>query len=419
MALATTITTATSDTKEAWRKIAADVAVAIQYDNEEWNLADDYVPPNGTPWSAREVIQPLDILEKGGIASIKEGGYEAKPQSKTLVDATITLVMFNGRFNMSKLARYGDKGSQNQVIKNLTLNGLQTIRAMSAHFSDYFYGYSTARLARTSTDATQASGTYTLDQGYDSSITNGTFISQRFKVGDLVALVRSGALVANSAAGEVTAVATTPSITVTWQGSVNSDPNDLVVKSNSMGGTDLNDTDFNRGLVGLLDAATTTTVQGVSGSTYSGWNAATSDTSGGTLTGIRVRKAIDAVLDEGGGKADTIIMTRSLYRSVMQAERSALRVSDPFGMEIDGDIKSKGRRIISTRRVPPGYCFVMDKSAVSRWALLPKPDGSFSWSDGKEYIDQSGFVFAIDMPVQLVWRSRKKLSYLSGLTESA
>jgi hypothetical protein len=417
-ALSATITTATSDMAKAWKKIQAKIAQAIQFENVEWDMFDEFFAPEGTPWSAREVTVPLDINKKGGIASIKEGGYEARPHSKNLEELTITLVHFNGRFNISKLAKFGDEGSRNQVTRDLSLRGLQTIRAMGEHWSDYVYGYSTGRLARTSTNATQSSGAYTLDQGYDSTVTNAAYIADKFRVGDRVALIRSSALVTNGI-GEITAINTsTPTITVTWGGSTDSDANDLVVKANSAGNTDVNDTDSDRGLVGFLDMAKTASVHSLSSSSVPDWDVATADTAGGRMTGLRLRQYHDEIADEGGGKATHVLTTRGVYRDLIDLERPAVRFSDPLGMEIDGNVKMKGIKIVATKKVPPGYLFTFDKSALSRWNLLPKPDGSFAWSDGKEYIDQSGFVFAMDMPCATIIKNRKKLAYASGLTES-
>ncbi len=416
-ALSTTITTATSDLNKVWRKIQAKVAQAIQFDNAEWDMFDEFYAPEGTPWSAREVTVPLDINKKGGVASIKEGGYEANPQSKNLEELTITLVHFNARFNISKLAKFGDEGSRNQVTRDLTLRGLQTVRAMGEHWSDYVYGYSTARLARTSTNATSASQTLTLDQGYDDTVTNAAYIADKFKVGDRIAIIRAGALVANGI-GTVTAVTPgTPSIAATMIGSCDVDANDLVVKANSMGNTDIDDTDYNRGLVGLLDMCKTASVHGLSSSSVADWAVALADTNGGRITGNRLRQALDEIEDEGDGNATHIVTTKGVYRDLVDLERPAVRFSDPLGIEVDGNVKMKGRKIVRTKKVPPGYAFVFDKSALSRWNLLPKPDGQFAWSDGKEYIDQSGLVFAMDMPCATIVKNRKKLAYFSGLTE--
>jgi len=418
MALTTTITTATSDLNKVWRKIQGKLAMAVQFDNAEWDMFDEFMAPEGTPWSAREVTIPLDIYKKGGVASITEGGYEAKPQSKNLEELTITLVHFNARFNISKLAKFGDEGSRNQVTRDLTLRGLQTVRAMGEHWSDYVYGYSTGRLARTSTNATSASQTFTLDQGYDSTVTNAAYIADKFRVGDRIGVIRSAALVTNGL-GTITAINTsTPTLTVTMDASCDVDANDIIVKANSVGATSIDDTDYNKGLVGFLDMSKTASIHGLSSSTAADWDVALADTNGGRITGLRIRQAIDEIADEGGGNVTHILTTRGVYRDLIDLERPAMRYSDPMGMEIDGNVKMKGRKIVQTKKVPPGYLFAFDKSALSRWTLLPKPDGSFSWADGKEYIDQSGYVFGMDMPCATLIKNRKKLAYFSGLTEN-
>jgi hypothetical protein len=39
------------------------------------------------------------------------------------------------------------------------------------------------------------------------------------------------------------------------------------------------------------------------------------------------------------------------------------------------------------------------------------------WDDGYKLQDQSGFVFPIDLPLQIVWLNRGNLSYASNQTE--
>ena len=417
MAIAdTVVTTATSTLNKVWRKIQGTVSQAIQFDNAEWDMFEEFFAPEGTPWSAREVTIALDINKAGGVASISEGGIEARENSKNLEEITITLVHFNARFNISKLVKFGDEGSRNQVTRDLTLRGLQKVRAMGEHWSDYVYGYSTGRLARTSTNVTATTQTLTLDQGYDSTVTDATYIMEKFRVGDWVASIDPGGTLKTNGIGEVTAVGAT--LDVTFNGSLDSNANDLIVKANSKGNTVLAATDYNKGLVGLLDMAKTASVHALSSVSVADWAVANADTAGGRMTGIRLRSAADQILDEGGGKATHIVTTRGVRRDLVDLERPALRYSDPIGMEIDGSVKMKGLKIIETKKVPPGYCFVFDKSALSRWNLLPKPDGKFAWADGKEYIDQSAYVFALDMPCATLIKNRKKLAYFSGLTES-
>jgi hypothetical protein len=362
---------------------------------------------------------PIDIIEGAGIASIKEFGTEAMPSSPNMREITITLVHLNGRFNASKLAMWGDNGLTNQTKKQITQQALSKARALASDFGDRFYGPSTSYLATTTTVATQSSGTYTLATGYGvSGITTAAFIASKFKVGDRVALIRSGALVTN-AIGTITAVTpATPSIAVTWNGSVDADSGDYVVKANSMGNTDINDTDYNRGFNGLIDITTAASLHSLATSTDANWAAAYSDSAGGRFNFTKLRRGKDEIKDGGNGTANTLIVSRGVYRDATALERSVLRVDDPLGLSLDGDVKAKGVKIFSSRRVPPGYAYLFDRKYLRKWALLPKPDEGVTWGDGKEYIDQSGFVFGLDLPVQLVCPNRKAFAYWTGLTEA-
>ena len=417
MATASTVVTTSGTTvQKVWKTIQGELATAIQFDNAEWDMVDDFVAPEDTPWSARSVTIPLDINEGAGIASISEGGVEARESSPNLEEITVSMVQFNGRFNASLLAMYGDK-AEGQIKKQLLHQGAHKVRDMSRHFSDYFYGASTAYLAQVNAGSTATTGTYTLIGGYGvSGITSAAFLSDKFRVGDYVALTASGTLHSN-AIGKVGSITTsTGVVVVTWNGSVVATSGDYLVKANSKGNTTIADTDYNKGLVGLIDMNTATTVHGVASTTVGNWAVGYSDTNAGRFSGTKVTRAADEIDNKGGGKITHLLMDQGVRRDMINLERAALRFSEGAGMEIEGSVKNKGRKIMATKRVPPGYVFAFDKSALSKWALLPKPDGKFSWGEGKEYIDENAMVFRIDMPVALICKNRRKLAYFTGQT---
>lgn len=413
----TTVTTSGSNVNNIWRQVQGDLAVGLQFENEEWDMVDDFVPPEDLPFSARSVEIPIDIIEGAGVASIPEGGTEARESSPNARLITVTMQQFNKRFNASRLAMYADK-TDAQIEKQLKFQGAHALRDLSRHFSDYFYGTSNAYLAQVKTTQTATTMTVSLQAGYGvSGITDGTFISQKFKVGDYVALVSSGSLVSN-AIGKVGAVATTPTLTVTWNGSVVATSGDYIVKANSKENTTIAGTDYSRGLVGMVDITTASSVHSLATSTDANWDVAYSDTAAGRFNGAKVTRAEDEIGNEGGGKVTHLLMDQGVRRDWINYERAGVRFNDPLSMETDGSIKSKGRKILATRRVPPGYVYAFDKSALSKWTLLPKPDGKFSWGDGKEYIDENAVVFRIDMPVALITRNRKKFAYFTGQTSA-
>jgi hypothetical protein len=415
---ATAVTTSGSDVSKIWRIVQGELAQGIQFENDEWEMVDDFVPPEDLPFSARSVTIPIDIIEGAGVASIPEGGVEARELSPNAREITVTMQQFNKRFNASRLAMYADK-SEAQVEKQLKFQGAHAIRDLSRHFSDYFYGTSNAYLAQATATQTATTMTISLMGGYGvSGITDSAFITSKFKVSDWVAGINTGALVTN-AIGQVTAVSVAnTTITVVWNGSVTLTSADYIVKANSKGNTSLAHTDYSRGLVGMVDITTTASVHSLSSSTDANWDVAYSDTTSTRFNGTKITRAEDEIANEGGGKVTHVLIDQGVRRDWINYERAALRFSDPMNMETDGSIKSKGRKILPSKRVPPGYVYTFDKSALSKWTLLPKPDGKFNWGDGKEYIDENAVVFRIDMPVALITRNRKKFAYFTGQTRA-
>jgi hypothetical protein len=208
-----------------------------------------------------------------------------------------------------------------------------------------------------------------------------------FTVYDRVALIRTGALVTN-AIGQITAVDTTNgTITVTWNGSVTSASGDNIVFANSMENTTIAGTDYNLAPVGLLDAVTSTSVHGLSGSSVANWNPAlTSSTTAGRFSGLKLRKARQAIQNTGNGTPNLVITSQGVLNDTIEAERALSRFSGTFGMELDGSIKSKGVEFFSSRKVPPGYAFIIDKDALGQ-VLAPPEAGRWCAGVGRRRQD--------------------------------
>ena len=178
----TTVTTSGTTVSNIWRIVQGELAQGIQFENDEWNMVDDFVPPEDLPWSARSVTIPIDIIEGAGIASIPEGGFEARESSPNAREITVTMQQFNGRFNAANLAKYGDK-AEAQVEKQLKFQGAHKLRDLSRHFSDYFYGTSNAYLAQASSTQTATTMSITLQGGYGvSGITDAAFLAHKIPV---------------------------------------------------------------------------------------------------------------------------------------------------------------------------------------------------------------------------------------------
>lgn len=418
--LTPTVTTAATTLVKAYRKMQGGLLTGMQSMSEEWDLLDE-IPDYDVTVSAREMTVPIRIYKAGRSAMISEGGLEKNPVTPPLEELTLTWANLNERWMTTLTARYLDSKSQaGQVIRQLRYQAMTALEAISNTVAWQFYGFSTGVACQTTTVATQASGVYTLANAFGISALGGaSYLSSMFTVYDRVALIRAGALVAN-AIGQITAVDTTNgTITVTWLGAVTSASGDNIVFANSVENTTIAGTDYNLAPVGLLDAATSTSVHGLSGATVANWNAAKTSSTAGRFSGLKIRQARQAIQNKGGAKADLVIWSQGVMNDTIEAEKASARFASTFGMELDGSVKAKGITFFTSQKVPPGYAFVMDKSeTVGKFTLLPKPDsGTPAWSDGDKMENRNALQFSVDFPYAYVWKNRAAMAVFSNQTE--
>lgn len=415
-----TLSSSASGVNKIWRKVQGELATGFGFMVPEWDQMGS-LKDYKIDVSAREVTVPIDINEGAGVAWIDEGGLEARPSSPNVEELTLNYTLASARFTASVTAKLLDTHQRAAELKRqIIYQGQKKLQDLARHWGDSFYGLTTAVLCQTSTNATQSSGTYTLKNLYgQTSSNNAAQIADKFKVGDYVALVRSAALVTN-AIGVVTAVTpATPSIAVTWNGSVDSDDLDYVVKANSMENTTLVGTDYNRGMTGLIDMSLTTSVHSLSGSSVPNWNAAYSKTAAGRFSSVEFIRGKQEIQFQGGGKADRIFMAPGVYRDAIALQSGVLRFNDPLALEMDADLKTNGVKLFQSKRTPASWVFMFDSDSVRKLDVMPKPDGTgMAWEDGVRLIDTSGYVFPISLLTQMVCTNRKNLAYWSSQTES-
>lgn len=417
--LTPTITTAQTTLVKAYRKMQGALLMGFQSMSEEWDLFDE-IPTYDLTISAREMTVPIRLYGAGRSAMIPEGGLEKNPVTPPLEELTLTWANLNERWMTTLTARYLDSKSQaGQIIRQLRYQAMEALEAISNTVSWQFYGFSTGYACQTSTVATQASGTYTLANAFGIAALGGAgYLASMFTVYDRVALVRAGALVAN-AIGQITAVdATNGTITVTWLGAVTSANGDNIVFANSVENTTIAGTDYNLAPVGILEALTASSLHGLA-NTIPNWNPALYSTTSGRFSGLKLRKARQAIGNLGGGKADLVIWSNGVENDTIEAERALSRFSGTFGMELDGSVKAKGIEFFTSRKAPPGYVFILDRDeTVGKYSLLPKPDsGTPPWSDGDKMENRNALQFSIDFPYAYIWKNRRTLAAYANQTE--
>lgn len=381
--------------------------------------------------SQRSVTTPLDIKRGLGGASITEGGYESSPITPAPNELTFTYIHRHHSYTFSRTTEIltDAAGERIQVFNQMKYQARKIKQAMSEHFSMATYGYSTGIICLTSTNATATSGqAYTLIDAYgksDLDVAAFPNLGHMIKVGDRVALVRSGALVTN-AIGTVTAVSTsTPSATVTWAGSVDADANDAFVFAGSMENTTLaGGTDYNKWPVGLLDVVDTASIHGLSSSTEPLW-ASYEDTTGGRFGLVRLRALQYRIQNFGGGEPDLLICSQGVETDMTDNLQGAVRYNNSLAMQLDGATLIKGVDIRTSRWVPAGRAWLVASESLKLWepaGTMPDENGVMPDSNNRMVITDkleniSGKKVGVDYIYARVFNNRGNIALASGLTE--
>lgn len=419
-------TTAGTTVNVAYRKIQAAMYTAFQNKTEEWDLFDE-LPDEDITFSAREMTVPLDLTPGAGTASIPEAGYEAITYTPNLSEITLTWINLNHRWSTSLTSKYLDaSAADGMVIRQLRYQALKAIEAIAKNVGRQFYGFSNGTVALVSNVVTATTATLTITSAYgDTNLTDSAFLASTLDVGDQIALVRTATLVTN-AVGEITTVTdsgTVATIVVIFSGSVTTAANDIIVFANgainATASTLALGTSYNRHLVGLKDMAETASVHSLSSATISTWDAALRSSTAGRYSFIKERKAKQAIQNKGGGKLNLRIWANGVENDTIDGERGALRFNDATDLQFDGALKTKGVTSFTSRRVPNGHVFLMDKGkSVKKFTLVKKPSGEApAWNDGDKAEDRNALKFSIDLPMALVMTQRTNLAEYRAQTE--
>ena len=418
-----TPTRSDTDITELWRKVQKGVVVAAQFGVEEWNWLAD-LKNFDVDWSAREITMELDINDGVGAATIVEGGKEARPSSPTAVTATITWILINKRFTMSLTAKYiAQKTPRAMLEDQLRWQSKKAVQTIRRKTGDMFYGFSTGKVAEVGADASGAQidvkdlyGITGLGASGENRAVTDIFRGGNEGFGDYIAIVNPSGNVLRGIE-RIASVDDDDTITLANAVSGQATSDDIYFANNLENTTLAAGTEKDLNLVGLLDAITSTSLHGVSGSTNPLWTASTNDSSGGRFTGIKLRKGKQGIANLGGGKLTDVIWANGVENDVVAQLQAGLRFSDAFALEMDGMAKSKGVSFMTSRRVPDGHAFAFDKrNSAHKMVLLPDP-GTQAFADGDKLQDDSGLVFSLDYPCQMVYTNRGNMAMWNNLQE--
>lgn len=400
-----------------YKKIQTKLFTGFKFKVEEYN--DIELGKFEVNWSAREILFPLDLNEGGGVASIPEGGWEAFPSSPTIEEATTTWIQFNKRFTVTKIAQYIDEvqGVSPQIKRQFKHQGIKMVQAVAWQYGLYHYGQSTGVIAKvlggtttipTLKDAYGITGLAASGSAYDKA-----YLGRLFKVGERVAVL-DPAGPALRGIKTITAVDTTNGAITFDSAQAGTVANDLIVYANSIENTTLaGGTDYNKGVVGLMEVLTGASLHGL---THPNWSAAYSDATSGRFNGTKLQRMKDELGNwaPDGASLNTLVMDQAVYRDTVAQYMGSVRFDDPSALEIEGEVKAKRVKIKKTRRVPPGLVAGYWDGAWKRMTLFDSVEAPDSFMDGDKLENQNAMVFMVDFPYQYVTTARKAFTYLTN-----
>ena len=410
-----------SDLNKAYKRSTTKLYRTYTKKVPEYQWAQD-IPDEDIQPSGRENIIPLDVTRGYGAHQADDGGYEGRTETPALQEGVFVFNHTNARFSISLRAQAMDRAARgNFIIRQIKYQSIKCIEAVMRKWAYQFYGFSTGVLAQNSgSQGAATSHTLTLKNGFGlTQISDKNYLTGMFTVGEGVALIQGGNLVAN-AIGTVTAVnAATPSITVTWIGSVTVTDNDNIVYANGVTGATISETDYNKWNVGIFDGLITDTVHSLSKAAVPTWAPALYDTNGGSFNFVKMKKMKQALANNGDTTLARVIYSNGVENDLQARERGAVLWSDASNMTLDANVKAKGVQFRTSRFTPPTLACGYGADAWGKKVITDMPDEEETIDFGKLYKaeDRSALKGGVDIISAQIWRSRARVAAYLGLTE--
>ena len=408
-----------------YKKTNTEVMEAMKTFTEEWGFADD-TPDIRIAASANEMRLVIDVNHEVNIATIAEGGYEAISTSVAAQNGTFTPSQLNARYSFSTLEEKGwGPAKAGQIENEVIFKAQKKTQALSERFGQQFYGYSTGYVAVVKT--TQSAGATQADlplkdpfndTGIDDTSANGlAYLSGLFRAGEHIALVRSAAIIE---IGVVTGAGSSGNgyLAVTFNASCTPTAGDQIVFANAVTDATLAGTDYNHWPVGYLDATQSASVHGMATSSIPGW-ASYIDSSGGRWSVAKQKKAMQTIMNNGGAKANRMLMDQGVERDVLAGESAARRYAPSDAYDLDASFKAKGMKILSTRLTPPGCVGLWANDAFTKKLFNEKPpeQGGPDLFSIDKVQDRGLLQASLDFIYSRVTTNRAAMSLATGLTQ--
>lgn len=426
----TSSATAVASLADLYQKTNTDVKTGIKLVTEEAKWFRDY-PRENIKVSGNENRVPLILSQPTAPAMIPDGGSESFMQTPSPTSGTFMPVQMNRRYGYTGLAQALESKSRAAQIESQTAyQASMAVYAFGRAIGLQTYGSTTGTLAVVA--ATLSAGTVQagiqLKNAYGSaSLCPGTgtaqqtYLSNLVRVGDHVALIRSGALVEfGSVVAAPSAASGVGFIDVTFTSSITPTVGDLLVSAAADTDVTIAGTDVNNWPIGFTDALLASSVLGVTSASKPAWVAGSSSVASQRLSFQVKEKMINDCWNAGGVQLNRFIQSQGVRRDAIAGERGARRY-DSSDMDIEGDLKAgAGQKNFTSQLALPGVLIGWYDQAYSKIELSDLPEDGAGKSifkldkvQGKSQIAASYDYFYAKIP-----SSRAAMGYAANLTES-
>lgn len=419
--------TTVSTFSDLYKKTNTDVKVALKRVTEEYDWQDEF-PDELIEASGNEMRLVLDVNLAYGGSFIPDGGYEDQGATAAPTHGTLSISQFNKRFFYTGLSKALDKRARMGEIQRQTqYQAIKAVEAIGFKIGVSSYGFTTGTVAVVET--TESSGTthtsVAIKNAFGSTTIAGnttatdTYLNKLFRVGEGIALIRSGSLVEFGAITLSPGTAGIGTINFTTNGSATPTAGDLIVYANSVTDATLTATDQNRWQPGWLDILLSSSLHGLATSSATNWQAGYANTAGGRMAWETQEAMANGLWNAGGVKLNKAIYSQGVRRNIIAGERAAIRWQGS-NFDWDADFGTKGMKYMTSQLAPPGYFIGWNNECVSRKYLSDRPDydagpGIFTIDKVQ---DRSAWASAYDFFFMRICDSRAGTGYASGLQES-
>lgn len=417
---------------DLYKKQNTEVKTAIKLQTEEASWFREY-PREQIVVSGNENRIPLLLLQPLVGAHIPEGGKESIMSTPNPTHGSFLPVQLDKRHGFTGLAQAYDNRSRAAMIEDqLTYQANMSGYSIGRSIGLTTYGTSVGTMAviRTTNSAgtvqslvlKNANGSSTFVAGADGGVQD-TYLSSLFRVGEHIALIRSGAIVEFAAVTASPGAAGVGTIDTLFTSSITPTAGDLVVFAMAEGDNTITGTDYNNSSLGFTDILTSSSVEGVAGGpgqTYTAWWPGSTVSTPQRLSYTVKERMINECWIAGGGTINRFILPYGVSRDAVDGQLGGRRY-DSSEVDIEGDLKAgKGQKYYKSALALPNTLIGWYNQAVSKVELSDQPADEASKSifklDKVQGVSQTAAYY--DYFYQRVVSSRALTGYATGLTSN-